>query len=293
MREKGYRYSFRRILAVLLSFILVTGSLELTAFAGESTFDPTQIQVEEGTDQDFSVPAEDESAEVWNDGEYDSDLLSDPALMSGTASTWADLQDEINHASDGDVITLTESITAPDEDSVLTFSMGTKVTLDLQDYKINKIQGSPGDDGCVLRVMSGDVTIRGNGGSIMGGNCSQNGGGICVDSGSSLTLESGAIVAGNNAERGGGIYVAQNASLIIAGGEVLSNTSGFFGGGVYVENCSLNIAGGNLGIGLGAMSGGWVIDHLGLPSVGYVAALLIGLAVLLALWLARFRPAAS
>ena len=56
---------------------------------------------------------------------------------------------------------------------------------------------------------------------------------------------------------------------------------------------SLNIAGGNLGIGLGAMSGGWVIDHLGLSSVGPVAALLIGLAVLLALWLARFRPAAS
>lgn len=56
---------------------------------------------------------------------------------------------------------------------------------------------------------------------------------------------------------------------------------------------SLNIAGGNLGIGLGAMSGGWVIDHLGLPSVGYVAALLIGLAVPLALWLTRFRPAAS
>lgn len=56
---------------------------------------------------------------------------------------------------------------------------------------------------------------------------------------------------------------------------------------------SLNIAGGNLGIGLGAMSGGWVIDHLGLPSVGYVAALLITLAVLLALWLTRFRPAAS
>jgi len=56
---------------------------------------------------------------------------------------------------------------------------------------------------------------------------------------------------------------------------------------------SLNIAGGNLGIGLGAMIGGQVIDHLGLGSVGYVAALLIALAVVLALWLSRFKPAAS
>ncbi len=56
---------------------------------------------------------------------------------------------------------------------------------------------------------------------------------------------------------------------------------------------SLNIAGGNLGIGLGAMSGGWVIDHLGLGSVGYVAAALIALAVVLALFLARFKPATS
>lgn len=56
---------------------------------------------------------------------------------------------------------------------------------------------------------------------------------------------------------------------------------------------SLNIAGGNLGIGLGAVIGGQVIDHLGLGSVGYVAALLISLSVALALWMSRFRPAAS
>lgn len=56
---------------------------------------------------------------------------------------------------------------------------------------------------------------------------------------------------------------------------------------------SLNVAGGNLGIGLGALTGGRVIEHLGLASVGYVAALLIACSVLLALWLRRFKPAAS
>ena len=58
---------------------------------------------------------------------------------------------------------------------------------------------------------------------------------------------------------------------------------------------SLNIAGANLGIGLGAVIGGQVIDTLGLAEVGYVAALLIALSVGLALWLnsARFTPRTS
>ncbi|PWB35610.1 MFS transporter [Pseudomonas sp. SDI] len=54
---------------------------------------------------------------------------------------------------------------------------------------------------------------------------------------------------------------------------------------------SLNIAGANLGIGLGALIGGRVIDSFGLASIGNVAALLIGSSLLLALWLcsARFK----
>jgi predicted MFS family arabinose efflux permease len=55
---------------------------------------------------------------------------------------------------------------------------------------------------------------------------------------------------------------------------------------------SLNIAGANLGIGLGALIGGRVIDTLGLVSLGFAAALLIALAALLALLLMsrRFQP---
>jgi len=48
---------------------------------------------------------------------------------------------------------------------------------------------------------------------------------------------------------------------------------------------SLNIAGANLGIGLGAMVGGRVIDTLGLGSLGFAAAGFILLSMLLALWL--------
>ena len=52
---------------------------------------------------------------------------------------------------------------------------------------------------------------------------------------------------------------------------------------------SLNVAGGNLGIGLGAIIGGRVVDSVGLAALGYAAAVLIGAAVLLALGLMRMR----
>ncbi|GAB7530263.1 MFS transporter [Pseudomonas sp. 3A(2025)] len=50
---------------------------------------------------------------------------------------------------------------------------------------------------------------------------------------------------------------------------------------------SLNVAGGNLGIGMGALIGGRVIDSLGLTSVGFAAAGIIALAIMLALGMMR------
>jgi len=52
---------------------------------------------------------------------------------------------------------------------------------------------------------------------------------------------------------------------------------------------SLNIAGANLGIGLGALVGGRVIDTLGLGSLGFAAAGFIGLSIVLALLLMKFK----
>lgn len=56
---------------------------------------------------------------------------------------------------------------------------------------------------------------------------------------------------------------------------------------------SLNIAGANLGIGLGAMVGGRVIDTLGLGSLGFAAAGFILVSILLALLLMTLKPQAS
>lgn len=46
---------------------------------------------------------------------------------------------------------------------------------------------------------------------------------------------------------------------------------------------SLNIAGANLGIGLGAVIGGRVIDSVGLTGLGFAAAALILMSILLAM----------
>lgn len=56
---------------------------------------------------------------------------------------------------------------------------------------------------------------------------------------------------------------------------------------------SLNIAGANLGIGLGAMVGGRVIDTLGLGSIGFAASGFILISILLALLLMTFKPRAA
>lgn len=53
---------------------------------------------------------------------------------------------------------------------------------------------------------------------------------------------------------------------------------------------SLNIAGANLGIGIGAIIGGRVIDHLGLGRVGFAAAGIIVLAILLGWVLMKSKP---
>ncbi|EJM56408.1 MFS transporter [Pseudomonas sp. KB_15] len=53
---------------------------------------------------------------------------------------------------------------------------------------------------------------------------------------------------------------------------------------------SLNIAGANLGIGLGAMIGGRVIDSVGLQGLGFAAAAFILASILLAIALMTFQP---
>jgi MFS transporter, DHA1 family, inner membrane transport protein len=74
--------------------------------------------------------------------------------------------------------------------------------------------------------------------------------------------------------------IAQSALFTICHARVMKATQATSIG------ASLNISGCNIGIGLGAIIGGRVIDHFGLPHVGFAAGLVIALAVSLAAVLA-------
>jgi predicted MFS family arabinose efflux permease len=74
--------------------------------------------------------------------------------------------------------------------------------------------------------------------------------------------------------------IAQSALFTICHARVMKATQATSIG------ASLNISGCNLGIGLGAIIGGRVIDHFGLSDVGFAAGLVIALAVSLAVVLA-------
>ena len=56
---------------------------------------------------------------------------------------------------------------------------------------------------------------------------------------------------------------------------------------------SLNISGANLGIGVGALIGGRVIDAVGVGALGYAAAAIVAVAIALSLWLMSAQARAT
>ena len=95
-------------------------------------------------------------------------------------------------------------------------------------------------------VVATDVTLMGlgiTGGGRQGawtGGPPENGGGIVVDPGTSLTLVDTNVYADTAGRRGGGIFVADNAELVIEGGTVRDNHAtndgaNARGGGIYAR----------------------------------------------------------
>ena len=132
-----------------------------------------------------------------------------------------------------DNVTLKENITIP---------VGAEVTIDLNG---NTLTGN--GLGSVIRVY-GKLTIldSGNDGKITGGfknytdawvnNVEHDGGGIFVDTGAEVVLESGSIT-GNDAWNGGGVYINGGGSFTMNDGEISNNNAlrpyHGGGGGVY------------------------------------------------------------
>lgn len=135
--------------------------------------------------------------------------------------------------------------------SSLTSSHASGITIKGASGNTNDILNG-NSEGSVLTISSPvPVTIKDL--KIIGGNNTDNGGGINMMSGSNVTLESGALIGGtsgstaasvtdnsNKAAKGGGIYSEGNLTLK-NGSSVTYNYAGEMGGGIYCGGGSLSI----------------------------------------------------
>ena len=175
-------------------------------------------------------------------------VTADTSVTALWMSPWAALQQQINAAEDGveTTITLTENLTATDEDTALVIPGGKKITLETNGHVLDR--GLSGDymkaEGYVFFV-SGGATLNISGGTVTGGGNSGSGGGIYVDAGAVLNLSNVDVVRNFSTDHGAGIYLADGAQCSAANSTVNNNRTTVgdngSGGGIYFAGGTLRM----------------------------------------------------
>lgn len=134
-----------------------------------------------------------------------------------------------------------------------TLDVDRTVTLDLNGHVI-KMTGSGtviiiGSQANLTMIDSNNTATHTDstlpaGGVITGGNATQNGGGIYVGGGCSMTMTGGTI-ENCSATGGGGVYVFHSGSFTMKDGTI-ENCSATYGGGVYVDKSTFAMEGGTI-----------------------------------------------
>ncbi len=169
------------------------------------------------------------------------DVILAGTRASGTVTTWAELQNAINNAADGDVITLGENITAAGSDSYINIPSGKNVTIDLNGKTLDRNRETADKNGHVIKV-SGKLTVSDSvGGGVIKGGYATDGGGIYVDGKNAvLTFNGGSISENKASNNGGGIY-NDFGKVYFNGGKVSNNYAGRSGGGLYFRGIKGNV----------------------------------------------------
>lgn len=174
-------------------------------------------------------------------------------LSCSVPCLWCDLQNQINAASSGDVITLSYDVTATtsghyhystmkDADIHLVIPEGKSITIDLNGHTIdrNLSDGAAAEYGDVFTV-NGSLTIKdsssGQTGTVTGGNNTSDGGAASVNG--QFVLEGGIITGNSCVGAGGGLYIHEGAGAEIKGGAISANTAGLDGNGVFQSGTML------------------------------------------------------
>ena len=159
----------------------------------------------------------------------------------GPISGWSALQ---NAMSNGGVIKLADNVIAESTDAALTVPEGKTVILELNGHTINRALTSAVADGSVI-INNGILAIMDTeGGKMIGGNTTGNGGGILNNG--TLTLYGGEITGNKAVGQGGGVYntVTNTATtgFWMTGGLIDNNTASSYaaiGGDVTFNNLAV------------------------------------------------------
>ncbi len=234
---------FRQTLAVILSVLMVTAVLPLTAYA-----EPDIVSDWTGLQSALKAGGE---VKLHNDivAADDSAALT----VSKSARVTLDLNgfridcglDE--SCKQGSVIIVNGELTVTD-----TSADGT-----------GKITGgwTDGTGGGVWVRSGGRFTLED--GTIDGNTAGNLGGGVYISGSGCEFIMTGGAITGNTAKNGGGVGMDNSGSVVISGGTISGNTARIHGGGAWIgKNTSLTFSGGTI-TGNDAQRGGGVYINYG------------------------------
>ena len=231
----------KRIMAMLMTAILVIASVPFTAFAEEMPAEVLGGEVMEAVAAE-AAEAEAVPAAAGEEAEAAEETAeAAETLLAGTVaiSTWKGLQDIIDNApgsfetpaTEATTITLTQNLTAEDSDSALLIGRGKKIILDLNGKTLNRglAEKEAKADGSVIIIdKKASLTLKDGaaGGKVTGGNTTGKGGGINVIAHGNFTMEGGTISGNKSQKDGSGVFFdTSTGEFHMTGGAITGNTS--------------------------------------------------------------------
>ena len=176
-------------------------------------------------------------------------LVGGAARAESGVDSWSALQDSIDRAVDGEIITLSEDLKALDADAEITIPAGKRLTLDLNGHVLDSAMNPRQTERkrCVIKIQEGAMlTLRDSGGSgVLTGGFHDNGGGVWNLG--TLIMEGGCVTGNTALDSGGG--VANYGTMVLTGGSVQGNTALRDGGEVFNEAKARLTVGGDVVIG--------------------------------------------
>jgi len=195
-------------------------------------------------------------------------LVGGAARAESGVDSWSALQDSIDRAEDGEIITLSEDLKALDTDAEITIPAGKRLMLDLNGHVLDSAMDPSQTERkrCVIKIREGAMlTLRDSGGSgVLTGGFHDNGGGVWNLG--TLIMEGGCVTGNTALDSGGG--VANYGTMLLMGGSVQGNTALRYGGEVFNEAKARLTVGGDVVIGNDEAKRGGIRNEGALTVIG-------------------------